>query len=148
MRRLTPASSSIASRKSGNTLWPTHCAEPWVKLAGVCLRSCLACRVTGCWGSSGLLVGHMRVGQLTKECLPGCRPSADGDLAHASPGTMDEGGLKQPAYLNFELSLLGPPASNEMKVRLLASPCAPPLSCTERCPSRMQQCYPCPFVPS
>lgn len=63
-------------------------------------------------------------------------------------GTMDEGGLKQPAYLNFELSLLGPPASNEMKVRLLASPCAPPLSCTERCPSRMQQCYPCPFVPS
>ena len=33
-------------------------------------------------------------------------------------GTMDDGGLKQPAYLNFELSLLGPPSGNEMRVRL------------------------------
>ena len=31
-------------------------------------------------------------------------------------GTLDDGGVKQPAYLNFEVSLLGPPAGNEMKV--------------------------------
>ena len=35
-------------------------------------------------------------------------------------GTTDDGGLQQPAYLNFELSLLGPPTGNEMKVRVLA----------------------------
>ena len=31
-------------------------------------------------------------------------------------GTVDNGGMKQPAYLNFELSLLGPPGANEMQV--------------------------------
>ena len=31
-------------------------------------------------------------------------------------GTIDEGGVEQPAYLNFDVSLLGPPSSNEMQV--------------------------------
>ena len=30
-------------------------------------------------------------------------------------GTMDDGGLVQPAYLNFDAALLGPPASHEMQ---------------------------------
>lgn len=30
-------------------------------------------------------------------------------------GTVDEGGKPQPAYLNFDVALLGPPAGNEMQ---------------------------------
>jgi len=30
-------------------------------------------------------------------------------------GTLDEGGLEQPAYLNFDVALLGPPANSEMQ---------------------------------
>ncbi len=30
-------------------------------------------------------------------------------------GTVDEGGKEQPAYLNFDVALLGPPAGNEMQ---------------------------------
>ena len=30
-------------------------------------------------------------------------------------GTLDNGGLVQPAYLNFDAALLGPPASLEMQ---------------------------------
>ena len=33
-------------------------------------------------------------------------------------GTEDEGGVKQPAYLNFDTALLGPPHGNEMQVGL------------------------------
>lgn len=33
-------------------------------------------------------------------------------------GTEDEGGFKQPAYLNYETGLLGPPHGNEMQVWL------------------------------
>ena len=63
----------------------------------------------------------MRVGQSTEGCIVGA------DLLQmviwlTPAGTMDDGGLKQPAYLNFELSLLGPPAGNEMKVGLLTGP--------------------------
>ena len=36
-------------------------------------------------------------------------------------GTVDEGGVKQPAYLNFDIALLGPPAANQMEVRVLPS---------------------------
>ncbi len=36
-------------------------------------------------------------------------------------GTVDEGGKEQPAYLNFDVALLGPPAGSEMQVILL--PC-------------------------
>ncbi len=32
-------------------------------------------------------------------------------------GTEDEGGVKQPAYLNFDTALLGPPHGNQMQVR-------------------------------
>ena len=32
-------------------------------------------------------------------------------------GTVDEGGVEQPAYLNFDVALLGPPAGNQMEVR-------------------------------
>ena len=32
-------------------------------------------------------------------------------------GTVDDGGVKQPAYINFDVSLLSPPAGNEMQVR-------------------------------
>jgi hypothetical protein len=32
-------------------------------------------------------------------------------------GTVDEGGLEQPAYLNFDVVLMGPPAGGEMQVR-------------------------------
>ena len=35
-------------------------------------------------------------------------------------GTVDEGGVVQPAYLNFDVSLLGPPSGNEMQVNLQA----------------------------
>ena len=34
-------------------------------------------------------------------------------------GTVDEGGKTQPAYLNFDVALLGPPAGNQMEVRAL-----------------------------
>ena len=37
-------------------------------------------------------------------------------------GTMDEGGIQQPAYLNFDIALLGPPAGNRMEV---SHPCSP-----------------------
>ena len=30
-------------------------------------------------------------------------------------GTVDEGGKEQPAYLNFDVALLGPPAGNDMQ---------------------------------
>ncbi len=33
-------------------------------------------------------------------------------------GTVDEGGKEQPAYLNFDVALMGPPANNEMQVGL------------------------------
>jgi hypothetical protein len=32
-------------------------------------------------------------------------------------GTQDEGGVLQPAYLNFDIALMSPPAGNEMQVR-------------------------------
>jgi hypothetical protein len=32
-------------------------------------------------------------------------------------GTEDEGGVPQPAYLNFDTTLLGPPHGNEMQAR-------------------------------
>ncbi len=38
-------------------------------------------------------------------------------------GTRDEGGVIQPAYLNFDATLLGPPA-NGLKVRDCASVCS------------------------
>lgn len=31
-------------------------------------------------------------------------------------GTTDEGGVEQPAYLNFDTGLLGPPHGNKMQV--------------------------------
>lgn len=31
-------------------------------------------------------------------------------------GTVDDGGKEQPAYLNFDVSLLGPPSGNHMEV--------------------------------
>ena len=31
-------------------------------------------------------------------------------------GTVDDGGLEQPAYLNFDVALLGPPSGNQMEV--------------------------------
>ena len=34
-------------------------------------------------------------------------------------GTEDEGGVKQPAYLNFDTALLSPPHGNHMHVRAL-----------------------------
>ena len=34
-------------------------------------------------------------------------------------GTIDEGGVEQPAYLNFDAALLGRPSNNEMEVSLL-----------------------------
>ncbi len=34
-------------------------------------------------------------------------------------GTVDEGGVEQPAYLNFDAALLGRPSNNEMEVGLL-----------------------------
>ena len=34
-------------------------------------------------------------------------------------GTVDDGGKIQPAYLNFDVALLGPPSGNKMEVRLL-----------------------------
>ena len=34
-------------------------------------------------------------------------------------GTVDEGGVEQPAYLNFDAALLGRPSNNEMEVSLL-----------------------------
>ena len=34
-------------------------------------------------------------------------------------GTVDEGGVQQPAYLNFDIALLGPPAGNQMEVGAL-----------------------------
>ena len=37
-------------------------------------------------------------------------------------GTMDEGGVEQPAYLNFDAALLGRPSNNEMEVSLLCHP--------------------------
>lgn len=37
-------------------------------------------------------------------------------------GTRDEGGILQPAYLNFDAALLGPPA-HAIKVRGLPSAC-------------------------
>lgn len=37
-------------------------------------------------------------------------------------GTMDEGGVEQPAYLNFDTTLLSAPLGNEMSVR---GPCLP-----------------------
>ena len=37
-------------------------------------------------------------------------------------GTMDEGGVEQPAYLNFDTTLLSAPLGNEMSVR---APCLP-----------------------
>ena len=48
-------------------------------------------------------------------------------------GTVDDGGKEQPAYLNFDVSLLGPPSGNHMEVcchltsiirRLFACPAA------------------------
>lgn len=33
-------------------------------------------------------------------------------------GTVDEGGKEQPAYLNFDVALLGPPSGSEMQVIL------------------------------
>ena len=39
-------------------------------------------------------------------------------------GTMDEGGVEQPAYLNFDTTLLAAPLGNEMSVR---APCLPTL---------------------
>ena len=36
-------------------------------------------------------------------------------------GTLDEGGLVQPPYLNFDAALLGPPASHEMQVGVPSS---------------------------
>ena len=37
-------------------------------------------------------------------------------------GTVDDGGKEQPAYLNFDVSLLGPPSGNHMEVsRYLSS---------------------------
>ncbi len=35
-------------------------------------------------------------------------------------GTVDDGGKEQPAYLNFDVALLGPPAGNDMQVTSLA----------------------------
>ena len=32
-------------------------------------------------------------------------------------GTVDEGGLTQPAYLNFDTALLGPPTGHEMQAK-------------------------------
>lgn len=37
-------------------------------------------------------------------------------------GTFDEGGVEQPAYLNFDIALLAPPAAYKMEVRGLPSP--------------------------
>ena len=31
-------------------------------------------------------------------------------------GTVDDGGVEQPAYLNFDIALLGPPFGNQMEV--------------------------------
>ena len=31
-------------------------------------------------------------------------------------GTVDDGGLEQPAYLNFDVALLSPPSGNQMEV--------------------------------
>jgi len=31
-------------------------------------------------------------------------------------GTVDDGGVAQPAYLNFDVALLGPPSGNQMQV--------------------------------
>ncbi len=36
----------------------------------------------------------------------------------APAGTVDNGGVEQPAYLNFDMALLGPPAGNQMEVRV------------------------------
>ena len=47
-------------------------------------------------------------------------------------GTVDNGGLEQPAYLNFDVALLGPPAGNQMEVRV-----PPPQSIKRTC-----LCYP------
>ncbi len=38
-------------------------------------------------------------------------------------GTVDNGGVEQPAYLNFDVALLGPPSGNQMEVRV-PLPCA------------------------
>lgn len=49
-------------------------------------------------------------------------------------GTVDDGGLAQPAYLNFDISLLGPPSGNVMEVCSPCSPSAEPLCCAPLVP--------------
>jgi len=61
------------------------------------------------------IIKHERAAMLSGVCVLGA------DLLQmviwlTPAGTVDNGGMKQPAYLNFELSLLGPPAANEMQV--------------------------------
>ena len=56
------------------------------------------------------------------------RPGADmlQLLVWVTPaGTVDEGGVEQPAYLNFDIALLGPPSGNQMEV---SHPCSPRLN--------------------
>jgi hypothetical protein len=43
-------------------------------------------------------------------------------------GTVDEGGKEQPAYLNFDVALLGPPTNNEMQVCAFSPLLSSPLS--------------------
>lgn len=37
-------------------------------------------------------------------------------------GTVDEGGVMQPSYLNFDTTLLAAPLGNEMSVRIISTP--------------------------
>ena len=58
-------------------------------------------------------------------------------------GTLDDGGLMQPPYLNFDAALLGPPAGHEMQVRAPPSlHLAEALSSVNPCSATTAHCTP------
>ena len=56
--------------------------------------------------------------------LPRCADLLQVTVWLTPAGTLDEGGKVQPAYLNFDAALLGPPSGNKMEVSCPAPSCA------------------------
>ncbi len=54
---------------------------------------------------------------VTDSCVVVCADLLQLTMWLTPAGTLDAGGLEQPAYLNFDVALLGPPAGNQMEVR-------------------------------
>ena len=96
----------------------------------------------------------MRLAELMGDCAspsPDSVSSRCADLLQLTvwltpAGTVDEGGVEQPAYLNFDAALLGRPSNNKMEVgslchclqawscRMLLSPAATPCPSLAQCP--------------